>query len=347
MLLSGREEDLERIGEAIDRAWAEYDENGDRLAATADTSRGTVMLDVPIDPKLLDWAQAFCKADRFGGRDDVLDLKQALERYAEVDPIFVEPDEIWRHDGQTFSLEQLLHGWDRSIGASTGRTLAEIWRDFCARRAELAKYARQLLVDPREFLDTHPTVNAVCTAYLTVAKELYSGVQSHYALVSDESAEWAQATLDALLSLDLLQVRIRHDAKIVSSKAVMLPLHPLHLWRHQRIGDVLRNLTQGQALTESDQEALLAELARPEQFLSVVRAGLTPRGKGLDQLLPVANHLHGLATFENLHNAVSSSDGVETLVQALDHFTLLYPNHPQPLRVALVPIRPSPHGSWS
>ncbi|CAN7479052.1 AAA family ATPase [Caulobacter sp. LjRoot300] len=337
-LLNGRSQDLEKIGEALDRAWAEFDQTKDRLAATAETSRGAISIDVPVDAKLLDWVSAFSSKDGFGGliETDVLDLNQALSRYAEFDPIFVQIDQIWRHDGQVFSLERLLEGWDAAAKSTQGPSLSEIWSDMSAQRAQLAAYVRPLVVHPREFLDTHPQIKALCASYLGSAQKLYASVQQHYAVVSDHSTAWAQATLDALLSLDLLQVRIRHDAKTVSSKVVMLPLHPLHLWRHQRIGDLLRNLTEGQPIIEADRQALLVELRRPDQFLSVVRAGLTPDGRGLDQLLPVANHMHGLATFENLHNAVSSADGVESFVKALDHYVLLYPNHPRPLRVALI-----------
>ena len=53
-------------------------------------------------------------------------------------------------------------------------------------------------------------------------------------------------------------------------------------------------------------------------------------------MLPVAKHIHGLATFENLKNAISSADGVDTLVRAVDNYVLLYPNHARPLRLALV-----------
>jgi len=79
-----------------------------------------------------------------------------------------------------------------------------------------------------------------CTQYLTVTTELYKAVQQNYRAVWDESRDWAQATLDAILSLDLVQVRIRRADGGVSAKAVMLPLHPLHLWRYQRLGEVLR-----------------------------------------------------------------------------------------------------------
>lgn len=338
-LIAGRQEDLDSIGAALEAAWAEFDGNGERLAASVHTSRGVVSLDMAVDAKLLEWVTAFCQADRFGGliETDVLDLNQALVRFAEFDPRFVEPDAIWVHNGLARSIQDLLAGWDRipEVREGVGRPLVDVWGDFTARRTALSASIRQLVVHPREWLDTHPGTREACTAYLAAAAELYGGVQRHYQAVWGKSRDWAQATLDALLSLDVLQVRITTGDR-VSGKAVMLPLHPLHLWRYQRLGEVLRDLARTQPIDEADRAALLEELGKPEQFLSVMRTGGTPDGRGLNQLLPVANDIGGLATFENLHNAVSSADGIETLAQALDHYVLLYPNHVRPLRVALI-----------
>ena len=340
-LVGGREEDLEAFGQAIDRGWEEFAQSGDRVVANADTSHGPVPVDFAVDAGAIDWTMAFCSADVFGGliETDVLDLNQALERYAECDPVFLVPEGIWRHDGRDFSLERLLEGWDAATGGGVGRPLAVVWRELRERQNALATHIRQLLVHPREFLDTHPLAREVCARYLALASELYGGVQSRFQVVSDESPEWAQATLDALLSLNLLQVRIRHQADRVAAKAAMLPLHPLHplhLWRYFRMGEMLRAFAGDSELRPEDRTALLEELQRPEQFLSVVRAGRAPAQRGLDQILPVANHVSGLPTFENLTNAISSIDGVETLTRAIDSYVLLYPNHARPLRLAIV-----------
>lgn len=337
-LLEGRAEDLEAIGVALDNAWEEFD--GDRVTASADTSRGVVTLDEPVDQKVLEWVKAFCGPDSFGGliETDVADLPQALARYAEFDPTFLDVDAIWRHNGQERSIEQLLQGWDsvEAVREACARPLVETWKDFLARRAELATAIQPLTVHPREWLDSHPTTREMCKAYLAAATELFRNVQRHYRLVWEESREWAQATLDGILSLDIIQVKIRRADGGVSAKAVMLPLHPLHLWRYQRLGQVLKDLAQTGMLDDSDRSILVKELKRPEQFLGVIRTGATPEGNGLNQLLPVANTISGMATFENLHNAVSSADGVETLILAIDHYILLYPNHPRPLRLALI-----------
>ena len=339
-LLEGRKEDLAAIGEALDAAWQEFDQNGEQLACNRETSQGIARLDEPVDSKVIDWVTAFCDSDRFGGfmEAGLSDLPQALARYAEFDPVFLDPEAVWKHEGVDYSIEELLKEWDRvdAVADACRRPIAEVWREFVSARASLAAMVRPLLIHPREWLDTHPDTRASCRRYLAVATELYEAVQKNYRAVWDESHEWAEATLDAILALDLVQVRMANPEGGVSAKAVMLPLHPLHLWRYQRFGEILRDLSRAGPMAESDRKIVIEELRRPERFVGVIRTGATPDGWGLNQLLPVANRICGLATFENLHNAISSADGMETLVRALDRFVILYPNHPRPLRLTLV-----------
>ena len=339
-LLEGREEDLASMGEALEQAWDEFEQNGDRLASNQETSQGVAKLDEQVDTKVIDWVTGFCDTDRFGGfiEADVSDLPQALARHAEFDPVFLNPKAVWRHNGVSYSMEELLEAWDAvdAVVESRSRPIAAIWRDFVAARASLKDRVRPLLIHPREWLDTHPETRANCARYLAAATDLYATVQKNYRAVWDQSPEWAQATLDAILALDLVQVRMAGPDGADSAKAVMLPLHPLHLWRYQRFGEILRVLSLAGPMSESDKKVLIEELRRPEHFVGVIRTGATPEGRGLNQLLPVANAICGLATFENLLNAVSSADGMETLVHALDHFVMLYPNHPRPLRLTLV-----------
>ena len=339
-ILEGRDEDLAAIGEAIEEAWCEFKQNGDRLASNQSTSRGVAKLDEAVDPRVIDWVTAFCGTDRFGGliEADAGDLPQALARYAECDPVYLNPAAVWRHNGVSYSVEALLKAWDEvdAVVEARPRPIAAMWRDFIAARASLADRVEPLLIHPREWLDTHPETRESCARYLAVTTELYKTVQQNYRAVWDQSREWAQATLDAILALDLVQVRIADPDGGVSAKAVMLPLHPLHLWRYQRLGEILRDLSLAGPMPESDRRVVIEELRRPEHFVGVIRTGATPEARGLNQLLPVANTICGLATFENLHNAISSSDGMETLVLALDHYVMLYPNHPRPLRLTLV-----------
>jgi Holliday junction resolvasome RuvABC ATP-dependent DNA helicase subunit len=72
------------------------------------------------------------------------------------------------------------------------------------------------------------------------------------------------------------------------------------------------------------------------QFLSVIYASKLPEGRGAAQVLPVANDLYCLATFENLRNAYSGPDGQNVLVYAVERFAAAHPQHVMPLRLVLV-----------
>ena len=201
-LLEGREEDLATIGEALEEAWEEFDQNGDRLASNQETSQGVAKLDEQVDPKVIDWVTDFCDTDRFGGfmEADVSDLPQALARHTEFDPVFLNPKAVWKHNGVSYSVETLLEAWDGvdAVVESCSRPIAAMWRDFVAARASLVDRVRPLLIHPREWLDTHPETRASCARYLAAATELYEAVQQNYRAVWDQSREWAQATLDAI-----------------------------------------------------------------------------------------------------------------------------------------------------
>ena len=336
-LLEGNEADLEAIGAALDEAWQDFEDG--HLSATAATSKGSVPIEIDVKQELLSWVSAFCTAERFGGylETNIPDLAQALARHADENPIFIDANKVWTHEGETYSIERLLAGWDGNadVRAASAKSFVSIWAEFIRYRAEVARYINPLLVHPREWLDTHPEARTSCENYIRAAGELFEGLRRHYHAVRDRSQEWAQATLDALLTFDLVQVSIKGESGRIA-KAVMLPLHPLHLWRYVRLGTILKGFAKGKPLPPGDKEALLADLSRPEHFLSVIKAGVTPEGRGLNRLLPLAKDIDNLATFENLLNAVSSADGVDGLLLALERYVLLHPNHARPLRLGLV-----------
>ncbi len=162
--------------------------------------------------------------------------------------------------------------------------------------------------------------------------------------MASNSPVWARSVLEILLALDIVQVRVRLPNGKIAAKAVLLPTHPLHLRRNERLSTLLRGLNQSTNLDDNYRALLRMELERPEQFLSVVRLGSVPAGRGLNQLLPLtsSSEFQGLPIFENLINACSRSDGAAELRNALDQYVLLHPNHPYPLRLALVDHPPRP-----
>ena len=342
-LLEGREEDLAAIADAIDEAWQEFDADPSEeieIPVTLPSNQQEVTGTTAINRKVLDWVQAFCNEKHWGGLLNTTEMSVtvALAGAADRSPVFVSPDQVVTIEGEALSLEKLLEGWDQVLPEQIGRQtqLAATWRELQTVRSSLLPHLGKLIYHARSWLDGRPAILALVRRYLELAAHLYRETQEHYQVMADHSSDWARAVLEALLALDIVQVRVRLPNGKLAAKAVLLPTHPLHLWRNERLSTLLRGLAQSTTLTVADREVVCKELERPEQFLSVVRLGSVPAGHGLNQLLPITSQIEGLPVFENLSNACSGTDGARALQKALDQYIILHPNHPYPLRVALV-----------
>ncbi|MDG4557920.1 MAG: AAA family ATPase [Candidatus Contendobacter sp.] len=342
-LLEGRDEDLAAIADAIDEAWTAFNEDpGDdiEIPVTLPSSQREVTGTTAVNRKVLDWVQAFCSQENWGGFLDTLEmfLPVALASAADRSPVFIRPDRVVNIEGEELSLEALLTAWDEDLPGLIGRhtQLATTWQEFQAVRAGLLPHLGKLIYHARSWLDGRPEILAQVRRYLELAATLYRETQESYHVMASSSPDWARATLEALLALDIVQVRVHLPNGKLAAKAVLLPTHPLYLWRNERLSTLLRGLAKSTSLDAGDREVVRKELERPEQFLSVVRLGSLPAGHGLSQLLPLTSQIEGLPVFENLINACSGADGAHALHQALDQYITLHPNHPYPLRVALI-----------
>ena len=337
-LLDNDQEKLTELLDALEGAVKEaICENRSDVQQEIEIEEQSLNLDFDLDLKFLDWLHQFCTTDRWGGIVDTREptLGKALQQYASNKHDFVEIGRIATIDGRELSLKDLLADWERDLADRNFSTsLTRLFEEFERLRSEILADIDSLVQFPINWLGGRPEASRRVDRYLTVATSLYSEVQRHFRDVQEIDQGWAQAVLEGILALDVVQVRCQLDENRTSWKAVLLPTHPLHLWRYQRLVAVLRGL--GSQLDADDRKAVLDQCRRPDQFLSVLFIGSLPGGRGGHRLLPIANDLNGLATFENLQNAYNGLDGLNTLSYALDRFAVTHRNHSTPLRVAVV-----------
>ena len=197
-----------------------------------------------------------------------MSLESALAGAADRSPVFVSPvspDQVVTIEGEPLSLEKLLEGWDQVLPEQIGRQtqLAATWKEFQAVRANLLPHLGKLIYHARSWLDGRPEILILIRRYLELAAHLYRETQEHYQVMASYSPDWARAALEALLALDIVQVRVRLPNGKLAAKAVLLPTHPLHLWRNERLSTLLRGLAQSTTLTAADREVVCKELERP------------------------------------------------------------------------------------
>jgi hypothetical protein len=240
-LIEGREEDLTAIANAIEQAWEAFDEEPTpeiEIAATLPSNKQEVTGSVPVDRDMLEWVEAFCNEENWGGFLDTTEtsLRIALTGASENSPVFVQPRQAIIIEGESLSLDTLLAAWDEDLPSLMGRNmhLTETWREFQTVRSSLLPHLGKLIYHARSWLDGRPHVLDSVRRYLTLAADLYRDVQENYHVMESNSPVWARSVLEILLALDIVQVRVRLPNGKFAAKAVLLPTHPLHLWRNER-----------------------------------------------------------------------------------------------------------------
>jgi hypothetical protein len=344
-LLDNREEELERNAAALSSSLRSAIEDGEADSGRDDEWTSEIEVEgqkqqvkAPLDRGFVSWIHHFCSSTAFGGliETGIPDLRTALVDYDRPETLVFDGTEVVRAKGEWLSMKQVLQIWDEEIAEAGQPSLAleALWDRFITLRGELLQHLDELAHIPLQWFAGKADDAARANEYLRVVADLMAGVQKGFPTMMGREPTIAKDTLQGLLALDVLQVRVQLENGKYSSKAVILPMHPLHLWRYSRLSRLLPGL--GNELSEEDRKAVVKEACEPVQFLGVIYASRLPGGRGAGQVLPVSNELHRLATFENLRNSYNGPDGIDTLFYAVQRFAAACRRHVNPLRIALV-----------
>lgn len=132
----------------------------------------------------------------------------------------------------------------------------------------------------------------------------------------------------ALLLLDVLYVKTPKEWK-----AILLPLHPIYLWRYY---EIFKSLPGRKAqLSDDDARALTAVLNQLPQMMSFVIANDIITGSD-DRVLPCSGNIEMLPTFENKTNRYLGDDGTEAIGEILSRWIGFAPYTKNEIRICSV-----------
>ena len=133
----------------------------------------------------------------------------------------------------------------------------------------------------------------------------------------------------ALLLLDVLYIHTPSEWK-----AILLPLHPIYLWRYF---EVFKNLPSDKSqLDDDDARALTEVLTRLPQILSFVIANSVVTGSNEDKVLPCSGNIEMLPTFENKTNRYLGDDGTQAIEEVLTRWIGFAPYTRNEIRICSV-----------
>lgn len=244
-LLDNREQELVKNAEALSKGLREALDRGeesgdeDHWHSDVEIDGETRSFQAELDRPFVGWIRHFCKADVWGGlvQTTTPDLRRALEDFDRPDTLLLNPENLLRVRGDDLGLTKLLKAWDDDIHGSAQGPLGFVanWNRLKELRTELLGSLEELTHFPLEWFAGKTSVRGVAEEYLRVTGQLFGLVARHYGAMAQTEPRWAKTTLEGLLALDVVQARVRRDDGKIASKAVLLPTHPLHLWRYWRL----------------------------------------------------------------------------------------------------------------
>ena len=338
LLIDGKNDELEQLVDSVQSALTDaVDGEEDSATGHYEFDGEEQQFEFDVESDVLTWVRHFCSADAWGGffAATTPSFEDALREYRQCDPTVFEPlKQSIAHDNEQYDLRSLIDAMQRelAVNGETTSDLCGLWDSVVAIRTTVLDYLDILVHQPMLALAGQSALGSSVADLLDAWDELYAELERHHAAMHEIDHAWTQLLFEAILSVDVVQIQTTLGSGKTSWKAILLPTHPLHLWRYERIATLARGLK----LEGMDRAAVLEQLQKPEHYLGVIYLTSLPKGRGGNQALPVARDHRGLAVFENLRNAYSGSDGVETLKHCVRQFAQIYVNHTSPLRVALI-----------
>ena len=337
-LIDGEHDALKGLVNTIQNALTDAVDGDEDTATGRYEIRGDERtFEIEVKRELLTWVRWFCSPEVWGGFFEVptASIDDAIRDYRQCEPTTFEPlRRSIAHDGQRYSLRRLIEEMQSELSNRdvTAIDLSALWDEIVAARRAVLAHLDILIHQPLPALAGQSSIRSSVADLLCAWDRFYTTLAESHTAMHDIDYAWTQLLFEAVASLDVVQIKAIVGPERTSWKAVLLPTHPLHLWRYERIAA----LAGGLSLDGIDRAAVLEQLRAPEHYLGVIYLTSFPEGKGGSQPLAVARDYSGLAVFENLRNAYSGDDGVDALQQCIRQFAQIYVNHTCPVRLALV-----------
>ena len=320
LLLKGDEETLRQLAEVV-RKTVEAEDGDDDGAEARDPETGAA-LDVHATHPFQRLIERYVSPDRWGGVVDspaaTLDEALALLDKAEFRPF--EPD------GDDWALRRTLTQMVEDLELDPG--LLSAYDEISSSRRKLAADVRALLLHPLVQINSSREYFADAERYLGAYKRFVEGLKQSYEAIAEVAPEGVEVLCSQVLALDTIVLRTP-----AGLKAVLSPLHPLHLWKFIELSRQLR--IQAGPLTEPEKVLLRSRVDELPNFVTTLYLSNYITGTGA-RVLPEAGARGAIPFFEEFAHQYGGRDGLPEFNRLLEKFCVLYPHARIGLRVAFI-----------
>lgn len=167
----------------------------------------------------------------------------------------------------------------------------------------------------------------VLKEYISTWAELLRRICDNEPLMREKSINWAPALIKCILSLDILYIQTPTEWK-----SLLLPTHPLHLWKYY---EIFKNLKEERAsFKDKDFEELIGVLnSLPQTLNFVIIDKFICNHDNIE--LPYSGNVEMLPAYENKTNRYLGTDGVESINETILRWLQFAPFTKYELRIAI------------
>jgi len=317
-LLEGRTEELESLGETVREAIESHD--GKDAADVRDPESGET-LKITYDHPFMRVVDRCISAEKWGGlfEVDAPTLDAALTAIEKMEPRPFDPEGEW-------AVRDNLQSLIASVGIDPGILVA--WDGFVAARRALAKHLRVLQIEPLLQIGSTKEYFATADGYLAAYGRLLEGLRQSYEAIAKEAPDGVEMLCSQILALDTIVIR-----SASGYRAILSPLHPLHLWKFVEL--IRQARAEAGRFSDLEKDLLRKKVGDLPNFVTTLYLSgyITQSGP---RILPEAGTRGGLPYFEEFAHKYAGRDGVPELLRLLERFCVLYPHGRFGLRIALI-----------
>lgn len=216
-----------------------------------------------------------------------------------------------------------------SKGIETAERFSAIISMLKEKRKKLLKSIDMIMYHPILLFGASEEKRQILFDYIKAWEELYHAFCINEPTMRQISAGGTSFIARALLLLDVLYVKTPTEWK-----GILLPLHPIYLWRYY---EVFRSLqTQKATFSEEDKLALSNVMSQLPQVLSFIIANSIVTESSEDRVLPCSGSIEMLPTFENKTNRYLGNDGTEAIEEILTRWVGFAPYTRKEVRICSI-----------
>ena len=211
----------------------------------------------------------------------------------------------------------------------TAELFAPIIENLIEKRSKLCEQMDLIMYHPVLLFGSSDDARNNLIDYIRAWEQLYHAFSVNEPTMRQISTGGTSFVARALLLLDVLYIQTPKEWK-----AILLPLHPIYLWRYYEVFRTLPN--KRASMSDDDKIALTKVLSKLPQVLSFVIANTVVTGSTDDKVLPCSGNIEMLPTFENKTNRYLGDDGTASVGEILSRWIGFAPYTKEEVRICSV-----------